>query len=48
MTHDSWVTKEDIEENVPEVLATYQNTLENAANMSCIQDDDVISSVTAC
>ena len=31
MTHDSWVTKEDIKENAPEVLATYRNTLANAA-----------------
>ena len=31
MTHNSWVTKEDIKENVLEVLATYQNTLANAA-----------------
>ena len=31
MTHDSWVNKEDITENVPEVLAIYQNTLANAA-----------------
>ena len=31
MTHDSWVTKEEIEENAPEVLAIYRNTLANAA-----------------
>ena len=31
MTHDSWVTKEDIEENAQKVLATYRNTLVNAA-----------------
>ena len=30
MTHDSWVRKEEIEETAPEVLAMYQNTLENA------------------
>ena len=31
MTHDSWVRKEEIEETAPEVLATYRNTLANAA-----------------
>ena len=31
MTHDSWVKKEDIEENAAEVLAIYQNTLLNVA-----------------
>ena len=31
MTHDSWVNKEDIEENVLEVLLIYQNTLANTA-----------------
>ena len=31
MAHDSWVKKEEIEENAPQVLATYQNTLANAA-----------------
>ena len=31
ITHNRWVTKEDIEENAPEVLAMYQNTLANAA-----------------
>ena len=31
MTHDSWLNKEDIEENMPEVLAMYRNTLANAA-----------------
>ena len=30
MTHDSWVTKEDIEEHVPEVLAMCNETLVNA------------------
>ena len=33
MTHDSWVTKENIKENVPEVLETYQNTLENVEKL---------------
>ena len=31
MTHNSWVTKKEIEENAPEVLAMYCNTLENAS-----------------
>ena len=31
MTHNTWINKEDIEENVPEVLAIYRNTLVNAA-----------------
>ena len=30
MTHDSWANKKDIEENVPKLLAIYQNTLVNA------------------
>ena len=31
MTHNSWVAKEDIEQNEPEALAMYRNTLVNAA-----------------
>ena len=31
ITHNSWVNKEDIKENAPEVLATYRNTLANAS-----------------
>ena len=30
MTHDSWITKKDTEQNAPEVLETYRNTLANA------------------
>ena len=31
ITHNSWVTKNSIEKNAPEVLAISKNTLANAA-----------------
>ena len=47
MTQNSWVTKEDIEENVPEVLATYKNTFANAEKY-CDKGENGLSSATEC
>ena len=47
MTYDSWVNKENIEKNAPEVLAMYKNTLANTAKCMLQSNDNDLSSAIA-